>query len=958
MNNYIIKSKLNDNNYIKYKYLFNYLYIKFNLINENLLYNFINLLILNLCNKKYFTSLNEQFYTNIIFHRNKDIVKIMNAQHYIIKYYYNKYNNIKKLIISNVISVVKNVYNALNNVNNIDTILFHNNKNNDPNLVTYPAILNLKYNKNSNITIYSSFNINIYKQFFKNLKNNNDENNILIPKHKYDIITCHIGYISLLGFMASYRMTLEIHNIISSITMALKNIAKDGTLLLFWTIVNINIPVIKKIISLLSYGFKNVEIIDNDINQNLLIGVPEYYIKCSGYKDNITYDLINKLLDIAIETIKYTYDICDVLDYYDDYTEKHPNHSLFYNKKEKEDSYNIHLTKKSSTASHSLSQSLTRKSSGSITRSTTNTKKDITPIYYIEDINIPELDKIMKDNHLQFEVAQLMNKLESIFVGYFKMVNNLILNAITKDKNGNLVVKKETILQKDITNLSKLISMIEYNKLPYNKHAINVVLNKQDEILDHFYSLDTPVNQKLIKYEDRTSKMLVKRALEYFNDYNTDSKLQSQSQSKLQTKLQTKLPDFDMINEYYNRIKIALQVKHKLLEDISDEKTEHKTPYRVDSIVHDFAGGLCDYLNNKYKTLPIEISDSFVKLWEILSVFNLIPEKTQSLKVLHLCEAPGQMILCVKYWIESKCPNLSMDNYEWMANTLNPYEAQNRYRFNKDVSKDMYGLIKHNYDKWLWGYDNTGDITKPNVIKSIKDDIKKKWTNKEKLDLVISDGSISFTNNDKLTIQKLDFAQVIAVLACSSIGSDCCIKHFIPYVNLEDPNLNLNKNNTNDKNYSKILNESITEDGDLFISYLYLYYISFDSISLYKPNSSKSNTSEFYVVGKGFKGIEEDYLDSLLKIIDHFQLNHTLIDKNKIPKTFLSQIKNFLENMSNTNILTIEKENLLLTCYKNNEDNNKKVNKILKCDNFFEKKKIDSITLPKYKEWIKIFNFQ
>ena len=56
-----------------------------------------------------------------------------------------------------------------------------------------------------------------------------------------------------------------------------------------------------------------------------------------------------------------------------------------------------------------------------------------------------------------------------------------------------------------------------------------------------------------------------------------------------------------MINEYYNRIKIALQVKHNLLSDISDEKTEHKTPYRIDSIVHDFAGGLCDYLNNKYK---------------------------------------------------------------------------------------------------------------------------------------------------------------------------------------------------------------------------------------------------------------------------------------------------------------------------------------------------------------------
>ena len=127
-------------------------------------------------------------------------------------------------------------------------------------------------------------------------------------------------------------MNLDISYFLSTIIISLKNIAKDGTLLLFWSIVNVNIPIIKKILSILAYGFKNIEIIDNDINQNLLIGVPEYYIKCSGYKDNITQDLINKLLDIAIETIDYTYDKCDILDYYEDYTEKNPNHSLFYNK--------------------------------------------------------------------------------------------------------------------------------------------------------------------------------------------------------------------------------------------------------------------------------------------------------------------------------------------------------------------------------------------------------------------------------------------------------------------------------------------------------------------------------------------------------------------------------------------------------------------------------------------------
>jgi len=854
--------------------------------------------------------------------------------------------------------VIANYYSVLNNIllenKNVDTILFFKNinKNKITEKIQQDYMLELK-NIHNIVYNYILNDKTTYLNFLTNLKNKDEYN-------KYDLVSCYIGYITGLSLTASFNMVLQIPYIISTIAMTLKNIAKDGTLLLFWTIVNINIPVIKKILSLLTYGFKNIEIIDNDINQNLLIGVPEYYIKCSGYKDNINHDLINKLLDIAIETVEYTYDICDVLDYYEDYTEKHPNHSLFYNNKDKNEFNHTNKTKKTNTHS---SHSLTRKSSDSSNK----TKKPIVPIYYIEDINIPELDKIMENSKLQFEVSQLMNKLESIFVGYFKMVNNLILNAITKDKNGNLIVKKEAILQKDITNLSKLINMFEYNKLPYNKHALNVVLNKQDEILDHFYSLDTPVNHKLIRYEDRTSKILVNHALEYFYAYNTSTKIKSKSY------------DFTMINDYYNRIKIALQVKHNLLNDVSNHETENKKSQSAEYeyILYDFAGGLCNYLNNKYQTLPIKIGGSFVKLWEILTTFNLIPENTESLKVLHLCEAPGEMILCVKYWVESKCPHLNMSNYEWRANTLNPYEAQNRYRFNKDVSTDTYGLIKHNIDKWLFGNDNTGDITKSYIIKSIRNDIKKLWLGKKegkegkqdnKLDLIISDGSISFTNNDKLLIQKLDFAQVVSVLACSSIGGNCCIKHFIPYVNLNDPNApnapnitmaggsDSDSDSDSDK-YSQILSDSITEGSGLFVGYLYLYYVSFNSVSFYKPHSSKSDSSEFYVVCKGFKGIEDEYLDSLLNILDNFQLDNTLIDKAKIPTTFLVQIKNFLESMSNTNILTIEKANLLLTCYKNIEENNKKVNNVLKCDNFFNKKKIDSITVPKYKEWIKMYDF-
>ena len=59
-----------------------------------------------------------------------------------------------------------------------------------------------------------------------------------------------------LSLSASYKMTLQIPHLISTIAMSLKLIEKNGTLLLFWSIVNINIPIIKKLLSLLSYDLK------------------------------------------------------------------------------------------------------------------------------------------------------------------------------------------------------------------------------------------------------------------------------------------------------------------------------------------------------------------------------------------------------------------------------------------------------------------------------------------------------------------------------------------------------------------------------------------------------------------------------------------------------------------------------------------------------------------------------
>jgi hypothetical protein len=876
----IIISKFNDKYYIKYKHLFEYKYLQYYIINKNILFNFIWNINNKICNYSFSNEIN--LYYNTILFKYKTKLKVDDSFNRLLSNYdyfiVSNLNKPKSLLITNS-SIIFISYKYFNNISNNDVILFNNGDFTNIDLSLKKP--NIKYSNYFN-KFYSSIDPNIYKQFLINLKNNNEYNNVSIPKVKYDLVSCHIGYISGFTLTASYNMALQIPHLISTIAMALKNIAKDGILLLFWSIVNINIPIIKKILSLLSYGFKTIEIIDNDINQNLFIGVPEYYIKCSGYKNNISNNLINELLDIAIHTFGKTYLVCDILDYYEDYTEKHPNHSLFYNKTDEKTPYK---NKKYTKTKKQTSKTSSRKTSS---RKSRKSNKSITPIYYIEDITIPELDEIIKDKTLMFKVDTLANKLEGIFVGYFEMVNNLIVNAIATDKKGNIYVKPSAILQKDITNLTKLITMFEYNKLPYNKHALKVLLKKKDEVVEHFYSLDKPINHKFIKYNDRISKSLKTHAL------GISQKHTSTHSKKLNTVYNT-----NILADYYQKIKLALQVKNKLLEEIGLVRAPKNVRYNI----YDFGSGLSDFINMKYKKLPSKIDMEFLKLWEILTIFRLIPESSTDCNVLHLYEGSQntqqaqqaqQIIMTLHYWSQMKCPNLKADTINLYSNTINNIKSIIPQRSNT------------------------------------------------KLDLIIC--------NDDLHTQKIDIEKVISVIAVSKIEGSCCVKHTIPYKNMNETT----STDTSDSN-------DTIQSNRMFISYLYLYYITFNTISLYKPNTSFADNGEFYVVGKGFLGIEEEQLNNLYKFLDTFQLNDTLISPEHIPKTFIIQVNNFLNDMSNLNIMSIEKQNLLLTCFKSqgeNVENIKNVNEILNCNQFLNEKSIDKMILPKYKEWINIFNFE
>ena len=357
-------------------------------------------------------------------------------------------------------------------------------------------------------------------------------------------------------------------------------------------------------------------------------------------------------------------------------------------------------------------------------------------------------------------------------------------------------------------------------------------------------------------------------------------------------------------------------------------------------------------------------NDDFVSIFEIMKNFNIISEHKKltpnsAFKVLYICNSVEQITHSIKYILDTKYQTIK--DYDWRMIMPN-------------IKSSSINLI-NNYDKLLGGFDNTGDITNINNIKWYSDYVKKLWLanskNNKVLDLIISDGieldtantlnsvnSVNNVNSDNLESNILNFqkqilAQAIITIACSSKGGSCCIKNYISY---NDEKMYSN-NNTNI--------EQIYEQSGFFISVLYLYYSTFESINLYKPHSSNPESNEFYIVGKGFKEINYKQLEGLFNILKNFKVNHSIIDREHIPESFIKQINIFLKLMAELNSNTIEQENLYLTCFKNksesittkNKEQYKKTNKYLECDSVIVKDKSDDILIPKYKEWIKKYNF-
>ena len=701
---------------------------------------------------------------------------------------------------------------------------------------------------------------NIYSDYVN--ANFNGVFNIKVEK-KYNNVICFEKSKLMRLYEPVFKMT-KIPNFIFMITKSLQTVNRGGNLLLITRMFYLN-NTHKKLIKLLGNSFNKIEIKHYDLNKNDM-----FIISCQGFKNNVSPQTLNKLVEISIDTRNHNFTICQFMEYFYHTAKTSPDKQFMYplDIKDLDLPNNVKYTQKTM------------------------------PI--INDISINP-----KKNRLSDRVIL---QLEEIFDNYFDELHLRIKQNITQDEKGKIIVNEGFVDKLVYEKIMYYLVSFQKNNIPYNKAWLAYVNKYNRTQIDKLYLFTDNIKQTLIKY-------------------GIISKFQQQKK-------------LDLIKTYPSYHYTVLDEKHKLFGDLFDIKlkiqqnfneTQMKNIKIVESLLENFARGVSAYVLQNYDLsglLAPKVSNGFIKLWEIYNTLNIIPNK-KKVKVFHLAEAPGQWINCTHYFILTK--RHKVEEYDWRATSLNPTHPKNIEKYGTGIFSDAYGLIKKFKKRWIWGADDTGDITKIKNLKWYRQYCQK-WVNETgKIDLVLGDGGIQSDNI--IVNQKLEYSQLFMVLATSSYGSNCVIKHFLPYV--------------------RKIPESF-ESGGYFSNLIYLYYLMFETVILIKPMTSSPISGEFYVVGKSFRGLSEEHFEKIINTLNDFKPNQCIFPEKEIPKNFFKQLKEFNNTILNLNITQGDIRNDYLNCL----ENDKIINETLQCSKYLDPKYTRYMQSSKFKEWVKVFKFE
>ncbi len=293
--------------------------------------------------------------------------------------------------------------------------------------------------------------------------------------------------------------------------------------------------------------------------------------------------------------------------------------------------------------------------------------------------------------------------------------------------------------------------------------------------------------------------------------------------------------------------------------------------------------------NNKSNSISIyePISRSYFKLWEIITYFKLL-DNNQKLRCAGIAEGPGGFIECIVNY-RNKYFSIKDDIY---AITL--------IDDNKDIPswKKSYKFLRNNNINICYGLDGTGNIYNVDNIKTFSEFVE------DKIDFITADGGFDFSknfNNQERLSTRIIFCEIVTALSIQKEGGTFICKLFDSY-------------------------------NDITIQYINLLNFLYEEIILVKPDTSRPANSEKYIICRGFKGIDQNYLKKLYIIVkswENINNNNYIINNifdEIIDKELLKDIVDF-----NTTTFNLQKNNISKTLNIINESQNlKKLNNIIK----------------------------
>lgn len=255
--------------------------------------------------------------------------------------------------------------------------------------------------------------------------------------------------------------------------------------------------------------------------------------------------------------------------------------------------------------------------------------------------------------------------LEPFYEKYKKLITDFINKQLVTFHEVEQVVAKQSdtsflqqILKKNIVNAIKLIKETGFeipewvdNSLIYENTALTMFKEKPIDGLIRLKFDDTPTikpsSKTTIEHDFTKSVVLSESIYQYLDTHNYKK---------------------------YKNIEQSINNIQKQLNKTLFEK------YNIN-------------INGQY------VSRAWLKLYGMLHKTELLRNCAgqKKLSVFHICEAPGNYISALDYFVKH---NTDIKEFDWHAQTLK----------DADIG-DEYGFIKANKERWDWGVAGTGDVT-------------------------------------------------------------------------------------------------------------------------------------------------------------------------------------------------------------------------------------------------------